>query len=57
MQKKLLKNSTSILIKTLQKVVIRVPVVAQRVTNLTGTHEDSGLTPSLTQQVKDLMLL
>ena len=30
-----------------------VPVVAQRVTNLTSTHEDVGLIPGLSQWVKD----
>ena len=29
-----------------------VPVVAQRVKNLTGIHEDVGLIPGLTQWVK-----
>ena len=34
----------------------QVPVVAQRVTNLTSIHEDGGLIPSLTQWVKDPVL-
>ena len=34
-----------------------VPIVAQRVKNLTSIHEDSGLTPDLAQWVKDLELL
>ena len=31
--------------------------MAQQVKNLTGFHEDMGLTPSCAQWVKDLMLL
>ena len=34
-----------------------VPVVAQQVKNLTSIHEDAGLSPGLTQSVKDLPLL
>ena len=34
-----------------------VSVVAQQVMNLTSTYEDMGLIPSLTQWVKDLVLL
>ena len=34
-----------------------VPAVAQRVTNLTSTHEDAGWIPSPTQWVRDLALL
>ena len=34
-----------------------VPVVAQWDKNLTSIHEDVGLTPSLAQWVKDLLLL
>ena len=30
-----------------------VPVVAQRVKNPTSIHEDAGLSPGLTQEVKD----
>ena len=33
-----------------------VPVVAQRLTNLTRIHEDVGLIPGLTQCIKDLAL-
>ena len=35
----------------------RVPIVAQRVKNLTNIHEDEGLIPCLAQWVKDLELL
>ena len=35
---------------------IRVPVVVQQLTNLTGIHEDASLIPDLTQWVKDLVL-
>ena len=34
-----------------------VPIVAQQVKNPTGIHEDVGSIPSLTQWVKDLVLL
>ena len=33
------------------------PVVAQQLTNPTSIHEDVGLTPSLTQWIKDPTLL
>ena len=32
---------------------MRVSIVAQRVENLTSTHNDVGLIPGLTQSVKD----
>ena len=42
--------------KLLKKSIIGVPVMAQWLTNLTRNHEVSGLTPGLTQWVKDLAL-
>ena len=35
---------------------VGVPPVAQRVKNPISIHEDEGLTPGLTQRVKDLVL-
>ena len=34
-----------------------VPLVAQRVKNLTSIHENVGLIPGLAQQIEDLALL
>ena len=39
------------------KLTSGVPIVAQRVKNLTSVHEDVGSIPGLTQWVKDLVLL
>ena len=37
--------------------IIGVPVVAQWVENLAGTHEDVGLIPGCAQWVKDPVML
>ena len=44
-------------VELLSKVESGVPIVAQRVTNPTGIHEDVGLIPGLIQWVKDPVLL
>ena len=49
-------NECQIESKNTQHLSMRVPVVAQGVTNLAGIHADAGSIPGLTQQVKDLVL-
>ena len=39
-----------------KSLAFRVPAVAQRLTNPTIVHEDTGLIPGLAQWVKDLAL-
>ena len=37
----------------MDKITLRVPVVAQQVKNPASIHKDAGLIPGLTQWVKD----
>ena len=41
---------------TTRNKVLGVPIVAQKLTNLTRIHKDVGWIPGLTQWVKDLAL-
>ena len=52
------KQCTPVQVSPIQKVLVwGVPIMAQRLTNLTSIHEDTGSIPSLAQWVKDLVLL
>ena len=42
---------------TIDEPSLGVPILAQRLTNLTSIHEDAGLIQDLAQWVKDLALL
>ena len=44
--------------QSMQKMkIMGIPIVAQQVKNLTSIYEDVGLTPGLTQWVRDPVLL
>ena len=49
-------RSAEWLVQWLRIEILGLPIVAQRLLNLTGTHEDMGLIPGLLQWVKELAL-
>ena len=52
------KQCTPVQVSPIQKVLVwGVPIMAQRLTNLTSIHEDTGSIPELSQWVQDLALL